>query len=349
MDEISLLHRVRNDIPERSLDEVARGRRALIDAATLHVPSPSIGAPRRANRVRWAGFSALAAGALTAALVATNVLGFAGWHGGADPAAASVLESAALASLKVSDPVPGPGQFLLVETSALNRSGGPDGEGSMAHYLENYRDELYIPADRNDDWVWSRHPRVAVETYGPKSEYAAQYGRENEREELLRAPAGTFYGRPGSALDIYSGYPRDPQRLLNAIYLETLGAGNSRDGEALVWIADTLRTGTVPAEFRAALYQAAAGIPGVTITEQQANLDGKVGIAIGRVETADHIRQDIIIDPGTGQFIGERQIMVEDGPTAPAGTIITQTAVTTSIVDSAPAGGTQYGNEPEPN
>nr|WP_286131971.1 hypothetical protein [Clavibacter michiganensis] len=40
----------------------------------------------------------------------TNVLGFAGFCGGGEPAAADVLQAAALAAVENSDPVAAPGQ-----------------------------------------------------------------------------------------------------------------------------------------------------------------------------------------------------------------------------------------------
>ncbi|WP_123704035.1 hypothetical protein [Rathayibacter sp. PhB127] len=94
---------------------------------------------------------------------------------------------------------------------------------------------------------------------------------------------------------------------------------------------------------RASLYQAAALIPGVEFIEDQATLDGRTGTAIGRVETNANFRQDIIIDPDTGLFIGERttQLTAEDG--IPADTITGWSAVTTTVVPDAPAGGTQNG------
>jgi len=340
MDEISLLRRVRTDIPERSPDDIARGRAALMTQLESESPFVATSAPRRRRTATWVGFSALGAGALTVALVATNVLGLAGWRGGADAAAASVLESAAIATLQVSDPVVEPGQYLRVTTDAVYSASGEIG----VSFLESYHDELYVPADRDDDWVWMRYARTPIQTFGPESEALAQAMEESTSDELLRAPGGTFYG--GSPTQIsgdYDDLPRDPHQLLNAIYLKTLTAGRSRDGEALVWIADVLRTGTVPAELRAALYKAAAEIPGVTITEQQVTLDGSTGIAIGRVETVDDTRQELIIDPATGQFIGEREVALSSVAGLPAGTAMSSTAVTTTVVDSAPAGGTQYG------
>jgi RNA polymerase sigma-70 factor (ECF subfamily) len=78
-------------------------------------------------------------------------------------------------------------------------------------------------------------------------------------------------------------------------------------------------------------------IPGVIITEGQANLDGRIGVAIGRLEEGpSKTRQEIIIDPQTGMLIGERQIITQPLGSIPAGTAVTWTAVETSVSSTAP-------------
>ena len=53
-------------------------------------------------------------------------------------------------------------------------------------------------------------------------------------------------------------------------------------------------------------------IPGVTVTEGQANLDGRTGVAIGRLEEGPaKTRQELIIDPETGLLIGERSVLTQ--------------------------------------
>ncbi|WP_159803608.1 hypothetical protein [Arthrobacter zhaoguopingii] len=103
-------------------------------------------------------------------------------------------------------------------------------------------------------------------------------------------------------------------------------------------MADRLRSGVLPADVWASLYQAAALIPGVEFVEDQATLDGCTGTAIGRVEINGNFRQDIIVDPDTGLFIGERRTELTAHGGIPANTITSWSAVTTTVVADAPAG-----------
>lgn len=353
MDELTLLLKAHDNVPAPTHAALTRGRAALFEKIGEEAGLQQRSTVRRGTRRRrlgWTGLGVLGAGALATTLVLTNVLGLAGWRGGADPAAADALHSAALATIETSDPVVAAGQFLLVDTSAVNGATVGDEDGQEVSYLTITNDQLYVPADRTGDWVWKRSISKPYEFFGKESERIARenYGsvvtERGDVGELLQAPEGAFYGSPSSTSpSALARLPRDPHQLLNYIYRTTLGAGPSPDGEALVFIADTLRNGVVPADLRAALFEAAALIPGVEITERQATLDGRTGIAIGREEPANHIRQDIIIDPQTGLLIGERQVLLTAMFGFPAGTAYAWTAIATSVVSSAPEGGTLNG------
>jgi RNA polymerase sigma-70 factor (ECF subfamily) len=385
MDEISLLRRARTDIPERTPANVARGRAELfahIEAETPYAPFAPLGndtsfAPlplrrRRRRTFAWTGFSALGATALTVALVSGNLFGIGGWHGGADQAAADVLNAAALATLEVSDPKLASGQYLRVRTDgsylteswleedvdAARVNGVVEDLGTIEpqYYMQGEQLEVFLPADRSNSWWWIQCRVTLDQTFGPKSELAAQQNplfESGAAGHLQEAPGGLRkYDLPdgGSTIggpvggyttldgrsDDFTQLPLEPSELLNEIYRFNGDSGQSRDGQALGWIMDTLRLGTVPAEYRAAMYQAAALIPGVTITDNQATLNGTTGIAFGRDEANSNVREEMIIDPTTGQFIGERRIALENyGPVA-AGSPLGWTAVTTEIVDAAP-------------
>lgn len=77
-------------------------------------------------------------------------------------------------------------------------------------------------------------------------------------------------------------------------------------------------------------------IPGVTASEQ-ANFDGKVGVAIGRTEPLRAgQRAELIIDPANGLVIGERTIMTYAAFGFESNEVTGHTAIDYRIVDSAP-------------
>lgn len=344
MNEVSLLRQIRSDAPEPDREAVDQARAALFERIHADaIPGVRSLPAKRHRRARWAGLGVLGAGALTVALVATNLLGVGDWRGGAEPAAANALNQAALASIDTSDPALLPGQYLLVESSSVYGNTTQVDNGEYVSYLTLNKDKLYVPADQSDEWIWERGARVPYQFFNAEGEELAQreYVAGGQTDETLRAPNAEFYGN--SVVPNFEALPKDPQQLLDYIYKTTEGQGVSADWMALLWITEALRTGVAPAEVRANLYLAVAGIPGVEITERTANLDGQTGIAIGRYESKDDSRQDIIIDPDTGTLIGERRIDYSGDWGYPAGTVQSFTAITTSVVDSAPDGGTQNG------
>lgn len=351
MDELTLLRHTRDDI-EPPRDALNRGRAALLER-TGESKRPSVrtnASPRPGMKFAIGGLSALGAAALATGLVLTNVVGLAGWRGGADPAAAAVLDDAAASAIVTVDPVLKPGQYLEVRTSGVHLVDGQSGD-ITASFQYGSEDALYLPADTDEDWVWVRGPQKLVNTFGKDSEAVAEEWWQDvsssasfETGDILRAPGGAFYGgSPGAGLDDVDALPRDPYRLLNYIYRVTLGTGPSPDTQALVYIADHLRIGAVPADLRAAMYQAAAMIPGVRFVDDQATLNGTTGVAIGRVENAWGTRFEIIIDPDTGAFIGNREVLLNDADGVPAGTAFEWSTVTTTIVGHAPDGGSVCG------
>ena len=304
---------------------------------TARYPAPTELSSRRPRRMRIL-LTSVAAAAVVTALIAGDVIGLAGWRGGATAQAAEVLNNASQMTIKTTDPVVGPGQYLRIKSTNVWGTYTTERDGSQYRWLDTEISDMYIPADRSAEWVWQRSGRVPTTYFDAKSKDYVLKQNIQPYPELLRARNGAFYGSSGwgDAKDL-SKLPRDPHRLLNSIYKQTLGRGQSVDGAALGYIADLLRTGVVPAELRAALYKAAAMIPGVTVTEGQANLDGRTGVAIGRLEEGPaKTREELIIDPVTGLLIGERSVLSQDQEGIPAGTATTWTAIETSVSNTAP-------------
>ncbi|MBT2550536.1 CU044_5270 family protein [Arthrobacter sp. ISL-65] len=354
MDDLQLLREMRSDIGSAPPATLARGRNNLMSKigstsrpeATTRTHAPAKVSPIRIRRRVL--MASAAAALLVGGIVAADVV--LPGQSGATAEAAEVLNNAAAATIQTSDPVVGPGQYLKIETTAVYSAGSVAADGTQTSWLDKTGGQVYVPADRKREWVWNREERVPLESSSKAAKAAAAEIRKADQGRpkgqpsivgILRAPGGAFYGNKptaiiGTPLTEAGSLPRDPRALLNIIQERTKGAGPSPEMEALITIADALRTGVIPADLRAALYKAAALIPGVTVVDKQATLNGKTGTAIGIQSPDGGARQEIIIDPVTGLMIGERDVSLKATADFPAGTATSWTSVQTSVVNSAP-------------
>jgi hypothetical protein len=317
-----------------------RARNRLVSRMLDEKPRPRTPSRRRVTR---RVVVAIAAAAITAAgvIVADSVV-VRDQPVGATADAATLLNQAADRAIGSTDPVVGPDEYLHVTTVGAYSTTIIAPEPDFASWLETYTDELFVPGDPANEWVLRRSPPVP---YRPEdAELAAQHGMVyGDSAFTERALEGAFFGEPRSGdwgnptPEFLAELPRDPQRLLDKIRDFAGDAGPSRDGEALVVIADMLRSGIVPGDLRAALFRVAALIPGVELIEEQANLNGQIGVAVGRYESGWGTRQEIIFDPDTGMVIGEREVLVDrgHGPLLPVGSARSWTAVTTEVVPAS--------------
>ncbi|MEV2238097.1 CU044_5270 family protein [Micromonospora sp. NPDC049891] len=103
------------------------------------------------------------------------------------------------------------------------------------------------------------------------------------------------------------------------------GKGSSREGAAFTAIGDILRESLVPPQTTAALYQAAAKIPGVEVVRGVTAAAERRGVAVAQTERSR--RQEWIFDEQTYAYLGERSYLVADTADGPAGTELSTTAV----------------------
>ncbi|MEU6220199.1 CU044_5270 family protein [Streptomyces sp. NPDC047022] len=163
---------------------------------------------------------------------------------------------------------------------------------------------------------------------------------DGSRPGLLRGegcpPGGTSLGtNPHPYLNAptyryLESLPTDPGLLLKKIYKDTKGAGPSPDEEAFITIGDALREQIAPPEVSAALYRAAAKIPGVTVVDDVVDAAGRHGIAVAFLQAGGE-RTEWIFDKKTLALLGERSVMTKNT----AGTKAGQVTVTIAILDRA--------------
>jgi hypothetical protein len=251
---------------------------------------------------------------------------------------AQTLDTAADAQIRAVDkPVPA-GWYRYIATHWIAAVYSPG-----AAVLSGRRDEQWVPADPTGEWFMLRTDTGERTRLTGTEQHVKDAGNDViQAPERLSGRCGAFY--PGSgdlctaagnwqgpSATFIAELPRDPRRLHDRLRTDTKGHGQDPDQEVLVYAADALRSGLLPADLRAALYRALTYLPTLKITERTATLDGQTGTALGISAAGE--QQEIIIDSATGAFIGERQRLTEDQDGIPAGTTIESSTVRYDIVN----------------
>ncbi|MEU4191058.1 hypothetical protein AB0E69_04110 [Kribbella sp. NPDC026611] len=339
MTEIDLLKRVRDDVPDPDRLALARARQQLFNP-------PAALPPLRRTRPRLVLAGALAvtlAGGFLAADVITrdNAVQL-----GATADASTFLATAA-ARTGPDAPIP-PGHFreivrhtVFTETFVTN----PTYQVTLFG-----RSEKWIPAAPARRYVQRQTKVSKVEFPTPAARAAAQ----KVAPYLLKTTKPTVdLSRCGEAAggrctpswvtptpEFLAKLPRDPNALLTALLADTtaLGRPSPPNLRAFLHLSAVLNSGLVPADLRAALYQAAAKIPGIQLEKNVVTLDGRTGRAISLTET--DLRHDIVISDA-GEYIGERTVVVNGPgrhlPGFHTGDIVDSMSVTTRITATQPA------------
>jgi hypothetical protein len=139
--------------------------------------------------------------------------------------------------------------------------------------------------------------------------------------------------------------PSDPDVLYAKLRQDTASYGDRQNAEMFITIGDDLRENyTTPAQ-RAALFEAAARIPGIQLIEHATDAVGRPAEAVALVDGEHHERLTLLFDPGTRALLGEGDAVLDGNPLGyPAGTVIGQAAyleqkvvgsVPQSVVDAA--------------
>ena len=113
----------------------------------------------------------------------------------------------------------------------------------------------------------------------------------------------------------------DPQRLYDRLLR----------GEPATTALDAVRyldVYPISPKLRAAFYSALALVPGIRLYGHAESLTHHRGVVIGATDPREAVRDELIIDPRTGNLLGERTIVLSTRSEGlPAGSVFTQTAL----------------------
>ncbi|MEV6201518.1 CU044_5270 family protein [Streptomyces sp. NPDC051771] len=300
--------------PERT---EARRRHLLSEIDRQTRARSTRSALRARRRVVLVLGAAVAAGATVVVLSLGN--GTTGAPRNAPPASAAsvqLLERAALAASATSQTKVLDGQYVYVKTV-----------GHTSVLSENKAGEMELLRQDEGMEQW---------TSVDGSERTLQ--RKAGKDSLLPATPGSLNAPTYGFL---AALPADPHALLKLIRDDAeknhgAGSGSTTgpDQEAFVTIGDLLRNGVTPPATAAALYRAAALIPGVNVAPEAVDAAGRRGVAVARVHDGE--RTEWIFDTNTARLLGERTVLLEDNAWGKAGTVVTSVAlVSTGIVSDA--------------
>jgi hypothetical protein len=292
------------------------------------VPASEIFARVRKRRYRR-GIAALTAAAGIAGLaVIAAVIGIAPLGGPSRPAAdrgaLQLLATVADAAARQPAPHVRDSQYMYVETTAAVPSLLP---GSLTNKGVSFPRHIHLKMITSQVWV----PVDNLCRTGLERSITARGQTSNSafsaRQPGVKCPNIGWLNDPTYRL--LQTLPTNPHALLAMIYRVERGHGPSPDQEAFVTIGDLLRNTIAPPKVTAALYRAAALIPGVTLVPHATDAIGRHGVAVARIGPGvdGGVREELIFSKATLQLLGERTVIARAGMTTTATAIIARAFV----------------------
>lgn len=299
------------DVPELSADRHRELKGAYLLMIT-EAPKP------KAARSRWMMFAVPATAVAVAAVAAVGVT--------LDRSPDDEGPGGLTASIVAIDPGSAAEVGPLFNRLALAAAGRPDtpvGDGQFV-YVRSKVAWLVFAGDRDDDGVQSagHDPMVLDKVHSREIWVPASVGDKGQIRER-----GEKFGLSGARPNrLYAGLPTEPGALLRKIYELSHVDGNDPHDMAFDYIGEALRETILPPKLAAALYRAAAQIPGVVLVADSVDAAGRHGVAVARTDALGE-RTEWIFDRGTFEYLGERSYLVRDTDIGKAGMLTATTAV----------------------
>ncbi|WP_063732363.1 CU044_5270 family protein [Streptomyces sp. RTd22] len=173
------------------------------------------------------------------------------------------------------------------------------------------------PPQKREVWMSQRVKRIN------KTGEMYAGGGYTSTHELGGSPAGVY--RP--TYQWLASLPTDPDALLKELYRMTEPEKGQEKAQAVFdQIGSFLGETVMPPENAAALYKAAAKIPGVTRKEDAVDAAGRHGVGIARVDKGSWIVTEWVFDRDSLTLLGERSYRTKDVGAGKKGDVMEKTA-----------------------
>jgi hypothetical protein len=124
-------------------------------------------------------------------------------------------------------------------------------------------------------------------------------------------------GPDGLGVEHVDSLPTDTAALRKVVEGRASQSKRQVDAEMFVVVGDLLRETAAAPRVRAALYRVAATIGGIEFLGDMTDHAGRAGVGVAHTE--DGVREILVFDPATSQFLEERQVslVAVDGAPGP--------------------------------
>ncbi|MEU4654821.1 CU044_5270 family protein [Streptomyces sp. NPDC023723] len=196
---------------------------------------------------------------------------------------------------------------------------------SLTAGAELRSDGSYKPGELHQREVWKSQEPSPVKTVGLIHEDGDYFPLT---EMVPSGSAGVPAGIDRPTYRWLASLPTDPDALLKRLYALTEPADGQERAQAVFdTIGELLGETVMPPRNAAALYRAAARIPGVTRDADAVDASGRHGVGIRRVDERAATVTEWVFDRDDLTYLGERSYLAEDGTTGKKGTVLAETAV----------------------
>jgi hypothetical protein len=289
-------------------------REALMQQLTQDPPpSPAQASHQRTHRpTRRAVLAAAVASAASAGIVVVRVQQHPAspaapkspgmsTQAGIGPTAAITLDAMARDAAVMSPPAIGPDQWYYLKEKFRNTNWVINTYWGFAANVNGFP---------GNPWPITAQP-VQVE-----ESWIAQQARQ---QSLVQGPGASvrWSGSPKKMVNPTYAWlqslPTNPHQLLEILYAESAYLGGGRSVAAFSAIGHVLSTAVLPPATEAAIYRAAALIPGVTLIRESIDMTGRTGFGIALTDSTG-LQNEWIFSKATYRFLGERATQVTDAP-----------------------------------